>query len=91
MNLVKMYVAETGAAVLFVSHDLAVVRMMSDRIMVMRSGSVCEQAATASLFRNPQHPYTRQLLAAVVRREPAAIASDIVAEQSHGPARSGVQ
>ena len=91
MNLVKMYVAETGAAVLFVSHDLAVVRMMSDRIMVMRSGSVCEQAATASLFGNPQHPYTRQLLAAVMRREPAAIASGIAAEQSHGPARSGVQ
>ena len=91
MNLVKTYAAETGAAVLFVSHDLAVVRMMSDRIMVMRSGSVCERAVTASLFTNPQHPYTRQLLAAVMRREPAAIASGIAAEQSHGPARSGVQ
>jgi microcin C transport system ATP-binding protein len=49
---------------LFISHDLAVVRALSHKLMVMKSGQVVEQGSTEQLFRNPQHPYTQQLLKA---------------------------
>jgi len=52
-------------AMLFVSHDLAVVSSVADTVAVMRHGHIVESAPTRQLFRNPQHPYTRNLLAAV--------------------------
>ncbi len=57
---------EHALSCLFISHDLAVVRSVADRIVVMRDGSVVEAAATADLFAHPRHPYTRSLLEAVV-------------------------
>lgn len=54
-----------GLAYLFVSHDLAVVRRVCEEVAVMYLGRVVEQAPRAELFRNPRHPYTRALLAAV--------------------------
>ena len=51
---------------MFISHDLAVVRSISDRIVVMKDGLMVETAPTAALFDNPRHPYTRSLLDAVV-------------------------
>ena len=51
-----------GLSYLFISHDLAVVEAISDRVAVMRSGRVVEEAPVAALFINPQDPYTRQLI-----------------------------
>ena len=61
---------ERGLACLFISHDLRVVRQVSDRIAVMYLGTLVEQAPRAALFANPQHPYTRALLAAVPVDDP---------------------
>jgi oligopeptide/dipeptide ABC transporter ATP-binding protein len=54
-----------GMSYLFVSHDLNVVRLLCDRIVVMYLGRVVEQASAAALFRDPRHPYTRALLASI--------------------------
>ncbi len=53
-----------GLAIVFISHDLAIVRRFSDRVAVMRTGEVVETGAVEDIFANPQHPYTQMLLAA---------------------------
>ena len=67
LNLLKDLRDATGLAMLFISHDLAVVRQMCDRVVVLKSGRVCEEAATETLFEAPSHPYTRELMRLVPR------------------------
>jgi oligopeptide transport system ATP-binding protein len=71
VNLLLDLQRDTGTAMLFISHNLAVVRHLSHRILVMYSGSLVEIAACDALFAAPIHPYTRALLAAVPSLPPA--------------------
>jgi ABC-type dipeptide/oligopeptide/nickel transport system ATPase component len=67
LKLMRDMVAKHHTAVLFISHNLGVVREFADRVYVIYKGRIAEQGPTAALFENPQHPYTRALLAAVPR------------------------
>ncbi|MFT3819280.1 MAG: ATP-binding cassette domain-containing protein [Rubrivivax sp.] len=67
INLLEEIRQRHELAILFISHDLAVVRSLCDRVLVMRKGRICELGATEALFAQPQHPYTAELLAAVPR------------------------
>ncbi len=65
LNLLRKLQADLGLTMLFISHNLAVVKYIADRIAVMRKGKIVEIASTEELFKNPVHPYTRTLLSAV--------------------------
>lgn len=73
IELIAELAARFGAAVIFVSHDLAVVRTIAGRALVMKNGEVCEQGETERLFVAPTHPYTRELLAAIPELDRAAV------------------
>ncbi len=64
LNLLLDLRAERGVGLVFISHDLAVVRYLCSRLLVMREGVVVEEGETEAIFRAPQHAYTRALMAA---------------------------
>ncbi|MBX6750605.1 MAG: ABC transporter ATP-binding protein [Micromonosporaceae bacterium] len=65
LQLIRRLRDERGLAVVLVTHNLAVVAEMCDRVLVMYAGRIVEDAPVRDLFRNPQHPYTRQLLKSI--------------------------
>jgi oligopeptide transport system ATP-binding protein len=66
LNLLKDLQDELGLTLLFIAHDLSVVRMMSDRILVMNNGRIVESGSAAAVYDSPQDEYTRTLLDAVL-------------------------
>ncbi|TIU39484.1 MAG: phosphonate C-P lyase system protein PhnK, partial [Mesorhizobium sp.] len=60
-------VRELGIAVIIVTHDLAVVRLLADRLMVMQRGRVIEQGLTDQVLDDPHHPYTQLLVSSVLQ------------------------
>jgi oligopeptide/dipeptide ABC transporter ATP-binding protein len=70
VELIRDLQAETGLALIFISHDLSVVRRLSHRMMVLYLGRIVELAASAALYADPRHPYTRALLSAVLTPDP---------------------
>ena len=70
LDLLRALQAEFGVAYLFISHDMAVVDNISDRVGVMYLGQIVELGTRAQIFGNPQHPYTRRLINAVPIPDP---------------------
>jgi microcin C transport system ATP-binding protein len=76
LKLLERLQAQHGMAMLFITHDLGIVRKIADRVCVMTKGQIVEQGPVADIFERPQHPYTRKLLAAEPKGEPGAPAPD---------------
>ena len=65
LDLLRMLQADTGTAILFVTHDLGVVAEIADRVVVMYAGNVVEQGSVRQVLKDPQHPYTKALLSSM--------------------------
>ena len=76
LNLIQDMKRRYGLTVLFISHDLSVVKNVSDRIVVMYLGKVCEIGSTEELYSSPAHPYTRALLASIPEPAPTVHVSE---------------
>ncbi len=76
LKLIKALQVELGMAVLFITHDLHIVRQFADTVAVMEKGRLVEQGATPEVFSRPAHPYTQKLLAAEPHGQPPAFAED---------------
>lgn len=70
INLLIKYQSEQNITILFISHDLAIVKNISDRILVMYLGNIIEKGKTKEIFSNPKHPYTRALLSSIPQSNP---------------------
>ena len=78
LSLIRRLARESGTAVLLVSHDLGIISQMCDRVLVMYAGRVVEEAAIATVFQAPAHPYTRALIDCLPRTEVSARLGTIV-------------
>lgn len=76
LDLLEDLKRDEGMAMLFITHDLTIVRKIADRVCVMKDGEIVEQGPTAEIFANPQHPYTQMLLAAEAGGAPAPARAD---------------
>ncbi|GAA4584667.1 ABC transporter ATP-binding protein [Planotetraspora phitsanulokensis] len=86
LSLFRSLQAELGFACLFISHDLAVVNSVCDRVAVMHAGRLTEEGPAATVLRNPRSSYTRQLLASVPEPDPRARAGASVLDRQGEPA-----
>ena len=81
LNLLVNLQSRTGTAILFVSHDLAVVRAIADRVVVLYQGRICESGPVENVFAEPSHPYTKTLINAILEpdpdRVPTLLADDV--------------
>ncbi len=66
LDLMRNLVSELGLAAIIVTHDLAVARLLSHRVMVMKGGQVIETGLTDQVLDDPQHPYTQLLVSSVI-------------------------
>ena len=69
LNLLKDLQDELGLTMLFISHDLPVIRQMCDRVAVMRKGNICEINTTENIFNKPKHSYTKELISLIPKIE----------------------
>ncbi|TCT06606.1 ABC transporter ATP-binding protein [Aquabacter spiritensis] len=96
LRLLKQLQARLGMAMLFITHDLGIVRKIADRVCVMQHGQIVEQGGTEETFSNPQHPYTKALLQAEPKPDPAPAAPEapiVVAAEGlkvHFPIKRGI-
>ncbi|MEQ9190107.1 MAG: ABC transporter ATP-binding protein [Alphaproteobacteria bacterium] len=76
LELLEQLQSDLGMAMLFITHDLGIVRRFADRVAVMQAGKIVEQGAVAAVFDNPAHAYTRHLLSAEPSGRPTGPAPD---------------
>ena len=85
LKLLKELQDRLGMAMLFITHDLGIVRRIADRVVVMLKGKVVEEGPVAEIFADPQHEYTRRLLAAEPKGRPAPVAANAATLLEAGP------
>ncbi|QTL05094.1 ABC transporter ATP-binding protein [Aquabacter sp. L1I39] len=96
LKLLKELQGRLGMAMLFITHDLGIVRKIADRVCVMRHGEIVEQGSAEDTFQRPRHPYTQALLHAEPKPDPAPAAPDapvVVATEDlkvHFPIKRGI-
>jgi microcin C transport system ATP-binding protein len=73
LRLLKELQSRLGMAILFITHDLGIVRKVADRVCVMKAGKIVEAGEVEAVFSAPQHPYTRELIAAEPKGNPAPL------------------
>jgi microcin C transport system ATP-binding protein len=76
LDLLRDLKDREGLSLLFITHDLGIVRRIADRVCVMQGGEIVEQGPAAEIFANPQHPYTQKLLAAEPSGRPDPVPAD---------------